>query len=152
MKKIFRLDALVSMRERARAIPRLVVSILLGEIYILTHYLVKMLAKYCYFSLNVSFCRMPPRKVNHDIILRFMTSQYATSRKWVLHVNGSPTRIVITLFYYRKWGFGGIKFISVHIDIRNTIGFREHDLFCSVIVGVGAWLVVWLMGDTGSCV
>ena len=22
-----------------------------------------------------------------------MTSQYATSRKWVLHVNGSPTRI-----------------------------------------------------------
>ena len=81
-----------------------------------------------------------------------MTSQYATSRKWVLHVNGSPTRIVITPFYYRKGGFGGVKFISVHISIRNTIDFREHDLFCSVIVGVGAWLVVWLVGDTGSCV
>ena len=34
---------------------------------------------------------MSPLKINHDVILRFMTSQYATSREWVLHVNWSPT-------------------------------------------------------------
>ena len=78
MKKIIRLDALVSMR--ARAIPCHVVSILLGEKYILIHCLVKKRAKYHFFSLNITFFRMSPLKVNHDVI-----TNYATSRKWVLH-------------------------------------------------------------------
>ena len=91
-KKIIRLDALVSMRNMSmRAIPRHVVSILLGEKYILIHCLLKMREKILLFSLYVSFFRTSPLKVNHDVIWRFMTSQYTTLRKCVIHVNGSPT-------------------------------------------------------------
>ena len=77
------------------------------------------------FSLNVSFCRMSPLKVNRDVIRRFMTSQYATSRKWVLHVNGSPTHMTVKMnifrcyfsYFYSKhrggggsgWGGGGVR-------------------------------------------
>ena len=63
----------------------------------LIHCLVKMRAKIPLFSLNVSFCRMASPKVNNDVILRFKTSQYATTRKWVLHVNGSPTRMALRI-------------------------------------------------------
>ena len=60
-------------------------------------------SKILLFSLNVSYCRMSSLKVNNDVIWRFMTSQCATSRKWVLHVNGSLTRICFShcsCYYY----------------------------------------------------
>ena len=73
--------------------PRHVVSILVGEKYILIHCLVKMLAKIPLFSLNVSFSRKSLLEDKNDVNWRFMTSQNAKSRKWVLQVNGSPTRM-----------------------------------------------------------
>ena len=70
MKELIRLDALIAMRDvDVRARPRLVVSILLREKYMLIHYLVKMRAKIpFFFSLNVSFCQMLSLKVNNDVI------------------------------------------------------------------------------------
>ena len=107
MKKLIILDALVSMRDMSvRAIPRQVVSILLREKSILIDCVVKCKQK-TLFSLNVSFCWMSPLQVNNDVICCLMTSQYATSRKWVLHVNGSPTRRVVNWSKYKSFLING---------------------------------------------
>ena len=102
MKKIIRLDALVSIRDMSvRGDPPPRGQHPAGRKIILTHCLVKMRAKILIFSLNVSFCRTPPLKVNHEVIGPFMTSQYATLRKWVLHVNGSLTgTLCFPMFFY----------------------------------------------------
>ena len=43
-----------------------------------------------------------------------MTSQYATSRKWILHINGSPTRMEEIFF---------IILISDDSGSKNLLGF-----------------------------
>ena len=74
------------------------VIILLGENIYFDPLFNEIQAKMPLFSLNVSFRRMQPLKLNDDVICRFMTSQYATSRKCVLHGNGSLMVLIRTFF------------------------------------------------------
>ena len=58
-----------------------------------------------------------------------MTSQYATSRKWVLHVNGSPTRSSIGENLKKKV----ILFFSNYLPLQIlTLKICNHDISKSI--------------------